>query len=325
MKQAYYFSHDSNARYDPDILAMRSVYGSEGYGWYWILIETLRDQGEYKLGIQSKYAYNAFASQMQCDSKKAEEFISDCINEFKLFASDGKSFWSNSLIRRMGKIEEKSEKARNSANARWSNKTATEKETTTIINKLKCEDNANASKNDAIKESKVNKSKVKKIKENNKITYAEFVTLTETEHQKLIDQYGPTLTNEMVSVLDNYKGSNGKTYESDYRAILSWVVERVTTTKPKAKDRTNSGKPKLEVYRDPPTPEIMSYEEHREGRFIAAQIDKTDPPTEAESKKEYRAYQVAMGADGVMSDEEIEEVKRKMRDLGKPKELVPHE
>jgi hypothetical protein len=31
----------------------------------------------------------------------------------------------------------------------------------------------------------------------------------------------------MIKVLDNYKGASGKTYESDYRAILNWVIDRV--------------------------------------------------------------------------------------------------
>ena len=31
-KDAYFFSHDCNARNDPKILALRSVYGAEGYG-----------------------------------------------------------------------------------------------------------------------------------------------------------------------------------------------------------------------------------------------------------------------------------------------------
>lgn len=31
-KDAYFFAHDCNARNDPKILALRSVYGAEGYG-----------------------------------------------------------------------------------------------------------------------------------------------------------------------------------------------------------------------------------------------------------------------------------------------------
>ena len=34
----------------------------------------------------------------------------------------------------------------------------------------------------------------------------------------------------MITTLDNYKGSNNKKYASDYRAILSWVADKITTT-----------------------------------------------------------------------------------------------
>jgi hypothetical protein len=60
-----------------------------------------------------------------------------------------------------------------------------------------------------------------------KHNYAEFVKLTETEYNKLIDRYGKEKSKRMIEVLDNYKGANGKKYKSDYRAILSWVVDRV--------------------------------------------------------------------------------------------------
>ena len=46
-KDAYYFPHDCNARNDPKILALRSVFGAEGYGVYWMLIEILREQPDY--------------------------------------------------------------------------------------------------------------------------------------------------------------------------------------------------------------------------------------------------------------------------------------
>ncbi len=81
------------------------------------------------------------------------------------------------------------------------------------------------SEHDDIKstQSKVKESKVKKSKED----YAEFITLTENEYEKLIEKHGELLTRKMIGVLDNYKGSSGKTYKSDYRAILSWVEGRV--------------------------------------------------------------------------------------------------
>ena len=59
-----------------------------------------------------------------------------------------------------------------------------------------------------------------------KKSYAQFVKMTPEEHQKLIDQFGQAATDRMIEILDNYKGASGKTYKSDYRAILNWVVKR---------------------------------------------------------------------------------------------------
>ncbi|MCL6459920.1 MAG: DUF4373 domain-containing protein [Gorillibacterium sp.] len=120
MKKAYFFSHDSNARHDPKILPMRGVYGPMGYGWYWILVEMMRDQEGYKLGMQGKYIWNAYAQELGCKSnEEAKAFIMDCINEFELFQTDGNHFWSSSLIRRMGNYDKIVTNNTNAANARW--------------------------------------------------------------------------------------------------------------------------------------------------------------------------------------------------------------
>lgn len=68
--------------------------------------------------------------------------------------------------------------------------------------------------------------KIKKEKGIAKVKYAEFVSMTEREYQTLVDAHGESATKTMIEILDNYKGSKGKTYKSDYRAILSWVVDR---------------------------------------------------------------------------------------------------
>ena len=69
-------------------------------------------------------------------------------------------------------------------------------------------------------------SKPKKPEEP-KISYADFVTMTETEHQKLVEKYGEVKTARMIEILNNYKGSTGKKYVSDYLTCLNWVAERV--------------------------------------------------------------------------------------------------
>lgn len=59
-----------------------------------------------------------------------------------------------------------------------------------------------------------------------KTRYADFVEMTESEHEKLTAEFGVQGTAEIIEILNNYKGSSGKTYKSDYLAIRNWVIKR---------------------------------------------------------------------------------------------------
>jgi len=61
---------------------------------------------------------------------------------------------------------------------------------------------------------------------NNKTKYAEFVSMTNDEYTSLIAKHGEIVVLRCIEILDNYKGATGKTYKSDYRAVLNWVVKR---------------------------------------------------------------------------------------------------
>ena len=41
--QSYFFDHDYSARNDDKILEMRSVYKAEGYGIFWMILETMAE------------------------------------------------------------------------------------------------------------------------------------------------------------------------------------------------------------------------------------------------------------------------------------------
>lgn len=148
-KDAYYFSHDSNARYDDKILEMRSEYGYEGYGVYWALIETLRDATNYKL---EKEKIKSLSIALGYSEKKLVKIISDFIKKFKLFKENEKYFWSDSLLRRMKQKDEKSKKMQENAEKRWK---GTSKPDAIALQK----DMQTECKPDALKESKVNKGK----------------------------------------------------------------------------------------------------------------------------------------------------------------------
>jgi len=60
-----------------------------------------------------------------------------------------------------------------------------------------------------------------------KIHYAEHVTMTEEQHGKLREKYSKRFVDKCIEVLDNYKGSRGKKYKSDYHTIRNWVIDRV--------------------------------------------------------------------------------------------------
>jgi hypothetical protein len=112
---------------------MRGVYGATGYGWWWMLIEMMAESDGYQLDCKSKYAFNAYAMQLNCNSDDLQKFVTDCIVEFELFESDSMFFWSNSLRNRMRYRDAVAEKRAEAANARWN----------------KRNDNANASESDA--------------------------------------------------------------------------------------------------------------------------------------------------------------------------------
>lgn len=89
-----------------------------------------------------------------------------------------------------------------------------------------------------------NEKNEKKKDIQSKIQFDEFVKLTQSEYDKLVSSHGEEKTQRMIEILNNYKGSSGKKYKSDYLAILNWVVERVEEEFKKGNGRT----PKLDLY-----------------------------------------------------------------------------
>ena len=147
-KEAYYFSHDSNAKDDPKILQLRMDMGWEGYGLFWAIIEMLRNESDFRM--RTHYKGIAFALQTQEDS------IKKIINDYDLFCTDEHFFWSESLLKRMELKEERSEKARESAKKRWN------RDIDANAMRTHSERNANAMQ---LKESKVKEIKENEIKE----------------------------------------------------------------------------------------------------------------------------------------------------------------
>lgn len=233
MKDAYFFPHDSNARNDEKMLACRAVYGMEGIGIFWCIVEMLRDASGYKL-VRNKYTFQTIATQLNIEHQKAETFINDCVNEFTnsegvgLLCMDEKYLWSESLLRRMEVIDEKRAKARESANIRWQKGRETNvniPQSDINANAMRTHSDGNASK---VKDSKVKDSKKKDVKASPvKQKFGQFlnVFLTTEEYEKLKERFNSTAEEKIEELSEALKSKAGydRKYTDHYATILSWA------------------------------------------------------------------------------------------------------
>lgn len=154
-KEAYYFSHDSNARNDEKVLMLRAEHGMEGYGIYWVLLEMMFESSDTKL-FHNKT--KGIAVSCNIDITVLQGVINTAISE-ELFVSDGEKFWSESLIRRKGKFHEAREKkslaGKKGMAKRWGNKDSD--------NNVITKDNTVITENNKGKEKKEKEKKIKEI------------------------------------------------------------------------------------------------------------------------------------------------------------------
>lgn len=167
-KDAYYFSHDSNARTDTKIVDMMYDYGMAGYGMFWFIVEVMRESDCYRLE-NNRSTWRALGMQMHLKADEVQKFIDDCIEQYRLFESDGVYFWSNSLVKRMEKLEETRAKRKAAAEKRWSNNANANKKNANALQEDSKSNADEVQEECKIMQSKEKESKVKESKENNNI------------------------------------------------------------------------------------------------------------------------------------------------------------
>jgi hypothetical protein len=110
-----YFSHDYNSRDDEKIKRLIYSHGWAGYGLYWAIIEQLYQNNGFML---TEYERMGF------DLRAPSDVIESIICDFALFKFKKDQFFSQSVLDRLEQRKIKSEKARSSATARWSDANA---------------------------------------------------------------------------------------------------------------------------------------------------------------------------------------------------------
>jgi uncharacterized protein YdaU (DUF1376 family) len=109
-KESFWFKHDLNARSDRKMMSLLMKTGVQGVGIYWCIVEMLYEEGGYLM--RSDCDRIAFELRTDCEAVSA-------VIESDLFNRDEEQFWSESVLRRLGKRQETSRKNTDAANKRW--------------------------------------------------------------------------------------------------------------------------------------------------------------------------------------------------------------
>ena len=193
-KDTFYFSHDYNARNDEKIKRLIRKHGMQGYGVFWSIVEDL-----YNNANALRLDYDGIAYDLRSDS----DTVFSVINDFDLFVFDVNTFGSLSVQKRLDERNDKSIKARESANKRWNN-----------ANALQPQSDSNA----------IKERKGKEIKE---IKYRDNISLFEKEKIKLDLEFGEDFVQKCFDFLSSYKVEKSYKTKSDYLTIKRWVVDAV--------------------------------------------------------------------------------------------------
>lgn len=250
-----YFSHDSNARNSDKLMKVRMGLGAEGYGIFFMLIERLREEEDYKSTVD----YTTLAFDLRVDPEKVKQVVEN-YDLFK-FTEDGKYFYSDSFNERMEIMDKRAQqrisKAKKAAEARW-NKQPVNTGNAQEIPK-QCSSNAQALLNDANK-IKLNKIKLNKTKLNKIKPVTSSGGSTDNDVQELIELYQANfgVANSIVQlelkeklevygkemILESFKRTIGKDKPFQYmRGIWEkWKDNGITTIEQAKQFKTNNKK-----------------------------------------------------------------------------------
>ena len=214
-----YFSHDSNARNSDKLMKVRMGLGAEGYGIFFMLIERLREEEDYKSTVD----YTTLAFDLRVDPEKVKQVVEN-YDLFKI-TEDGKYFYSDSFNERMemmdAKRKKRAEAGKKGAEKRWENRqndSNVNGKAIAMPKQSQCDTNGELMAFDG------NKIKLNKIKLNKTKLNKNKVVVSETNETKnLADEPATTTEQKQISdVLNFYENHFGMTSDYIRQSILKW-------------------------------------------------------------------------------------------------------
>ena len=113
--QSYFFDHDYSARNDDKILEMRSVYKAEGYGIFWMILETM---AENENGGVNTSLIGGLSLGYGVAKGWLSEFIKFCIS-IGLFVEKEGFIYSNRMLSHKELMSSYADFGRQGAEKRW--------------------------------------------------------------------------------------------------------------------------------------------------------------------------------------------------------------
>jgi hypothetical protein len=160
-----YFAHDYGARYNPKLVSLQIAMGAVGLALFWCLIEMLWENAGYYPCVYESITYHLHWA--------TPDDVRRVVEEFDLFKTDGKVFWSDSVLKRMDIRNSISEKRANSGRAGGLQSGVSRREKA-IASGNGSNAEASASDSGSNKEVKeINETKNDKIKESHNLTEEE--------------------------------------------------------------------------------------------------------------------------------------------------------
>ena len=218
-----YFSHD--VHHKKTIFTLETLYGNDGYAFWFKLLELLGSQASLSFRAENSADWMFFAAKMKMTEERAKSIMDTLL---KLEAID-RDLWEKEKIIWIQNFADRLVEVYRKRNTEIPKKPVSVAKTPVSVAKTP----VIAPKSTQIKLNKIklNKTKLSKKKKSpkqpNKIQYADFVFMTNDEYTSLMTRLGSEeAVKRCIDILDNYKGSKGAKYDSDYRAILSWVIKR---------------------------------------------------------------------------------------------------
>ena len=95
-KDVYWFRHDCNSGRDLGLRKIHHIYGHEGKGFYWDVVEVLREQPGYKFSFKEVDLQMLAGLISAKDETKFINFLHDCVR-FEVFFVEDNFLYSNML------------------------------------------------------------------------------------------------------------------------------------------------------------------------------------------------------------------------------------